>query len=91
MGIPVTNNKKLLAYVALISAVVFWGIIPPFNKIMLESYSPMIYAGVGSLVAFLAMIPMSTKSFKLLDKTYLLWELSKTFGNSLRLSFALLV
>ena len=87
MGIHFTNNKKLIAYIALISAVVFWGIIPPFNKIMLDAYSPMIYVGAGSLVAFLAMLPMSTKSFKLLDKTYLktalptgiIWALAEIF------------
>ncbi len=64
------KNKKTFYYFILIFVVIIWGIVPNISKFLLGHYSPAAKTAFASAVAFFALLAISFKKLKKLNKQY---------------------
>ena len=68
------NTKKsavMMAYISICSVVVFWGVIPTFKKALIGGqYSASVYTAITTTAGALALLLLSLKNLRALNKTY---------------------
>lgn len=79
----IKQNGQGSAYGALLFVVVVWGVTPLFYKILYNDCSPLISAAVVSLISAIALLLLSIKQLKKLDKKYFLVAVPTGVFNSL--------
>ena len=65
------NRSTALAYVGIISVVLIWGLIPSAKKALIgDSFSASVYSAITAFAAACALLIMSAKHLKNLDRSY---------------------
>ena len=65
------KNKKTLAYLGLIFVIFLWGVSPLITLYFYKFYSPTVRVAFGTLTSGLAMLLVTGRRIKLLDRRYL--------------------
>ena len=82
-SISVADKNKCLAYLGLIFVILIWGISPLITLHFYKYYSPTIRISFGSLTSAIALLIISRKKLKFLNKTYFIIAIPTGFFMSL--------
>ena len=65
------KSAVAMAYISICSVVVFWGVIPTFKKALIGGqYSASVYTAITTTAGALALLLLSLKNLRALNKTY---------------------